>query len=410
MPIIKACRIRCYPNEAQKKKIHQIMGACRYVHNLYLEYERKTYEKDNRFVSYFEFAKILTKLKKNEPDYAWLNEISTKAIKDTLKVADESFRRFFEKKGGFPKFKSRKRNPITSFFFIKDNVKYTEEPHVIKIPILHRIRITEKDYLPDRDSVTSGRVQYYHGKYYLILLYQIDDPKPEERVIKSEGIGLDLGIKEYATVFDGEKPIIMHSFLQDKKYKELSEKIQYYQRLISKKANINYQKLLQSYVVEPSEIIKNKLKGESYQHTSIVKLRKKIQKTFEKRSNYTRNLILSFIHSLVRAKPEFITIEDLNISKLLQKDASPTLHRHIQDSRWYFFITKLIEKCHEYQIEVRKADKFFASSKTCSQCGYKYKKLRLEDRTFICPECGLRADRDINAAINLRNTTKYQIA
>lgn len=112
---------------------------------------------------------------------------------------------------------------------------------------------------------------------------------------------------------------------------------------------------------------------------------------------------------MVRTKPKYITIEDLSVKSLLENNAPSELHKNIQDSMFRYFFTKLIEKAEYYDIEIRKADKFFASSKKCSMCGHKHKDLKLTDRVFTCPECGFTINRDLNAAINLCNLKKYTI-
>ena len=152
------------------------------------------------------------------------------------------------------------------------------------------------------------------------------------------------------------------------------------------------------------------MKGESYNTSQIRRLKKKISKLYKKKVNIAKDVILKLVDILVtRTKPRYITIEDLSIKNIIETEGFHDLHRLVTESRWFFFKERLSQKCKEYSIELRIADKFFASSKTCSFCGKKNKELKLSDRVFICPHCGYKVDRDINASINLCNTKKYSL-
>ena len=151
------------------------------------------------------------------------------------------------------------------------------------------------------------------------------------------------------------------------------------------------------------------MKGESYNTSSVRRLRIKINKIDEKITNIRKDFICKLVDRIVvKAKPKCITIEDLSISNMLQ-DGTHTLHRYILFSGFYYFRMKLEESCKKYHTELRIADKYFASSKECSDCGHKVKYLKLSDRIFKCPNCGLVIDRDVNASINLLHTKKYSV-
>ena len=155
---------------------------------------------------------------------------------------------------------------------------------------------------------------------------------------------------------------------------------------------------------------KNIMKGESYNTSQIQRLKKKISKLYKKKVNIAKDTILKLVDILVaRTKPRYITIEDLCIKNMIETEGFHELHRLITESRWFFFKTRLSQKCKEYNIELRVANRFLTSSKKCSSCGKKNKKLKLSDRVFICPHCGYKVDRDINASINLCNTKKYSL-
>lgn len=413
----KVCKIRIYPNQTQRKLIIDTLGACRFVYNLYLEYNQKRYKDTGEFLSGYDFSKILTVLKKKEEQYEWLQYFSTKALKDSIMNGEKSYRAFFRKVHTRPPRFRSKRDPFQSFFFIKDNIHfYKNDPdkkNIIKLPILGKIRITEKSYLPNKHSVTSGRIICKNDKYYAMFIYETDGTILEKE--ETPGIGIDVGIKEYATVYrDDSTGFQIHSFLKDKRYQDINDRIVYYQRIISKKVEINYGYLLCTYMDthkdEPSESYKNIMKGESYNTSSIKKLRKKIRRLYERRMNYAKDKINKLVSSLVRTKPEYIAIEDLSIKGMLENIGTHDLHDKISQSMFGYFKNRIIQVSNYYSIEVRfPKDQYFASSKTCCRCGNK-KDLTLKDRTYHCDKCGMVIDRDYNAAINLCLMEDYILA
>ena len=152
---------------------------------------------------------------------------------------------------------------------------------------------------------------------------------------------------------------------------------------------------------------KNKMKGESYKTSCIRKLKRKISKLYTKITNIRKDFIYKLVYNIVvRTKPRVITMEDLDISDMLQQDTSKTLHKYISMSGFYMFRTHIIHKCMEFNTKLRLANKYFASSKICSSCGNKKDNLSLSTRTYHCDKCGLEIDRDLNAAINLCNLKK----
>ena len=409
----KVCKIRIYPNKTQESIINRTLGACRFIYNKYIEYNITYYKETGKFLKAYDFSSILTKLKKTE-EFSWLNEISSKAVKDSIMTCEKSYKRFFKNKQvHHPKFKSKKR-PVQSYFFIKDNIHFnTGKKNIIHIPILRYIRITERNYLPDEKQVTSGRIIKECDKYYVMFIY---DTNIKDSTIRSQGCGIDLGIEKFATIhYKTGDNIIIESFVNSDKFKEINEKIKYYQRLISHKVEINYGIIKNKYLDKNpdgkiSDTLKNIMKGESYNTSQIQRLKKKISKLYKKKVNIANDTILKLVDILVtRTKPRYITIEDLCIKNMIETEGFHELHRLITESRWFFFKERLSQKCKEYNIELRIADRFLASSKKCSSCGKKHKDLKLSDRMFICPHCGYKIDRDLNASINLCNTKKYSL-
>lgn len=407
--MIKSCKIRIYPNKSQIKIIDNTLGCCNWIKNKYLEINIKRYKEDESFISGYDFSKYINHLKKNNPNYYWLKEYSSKAIKDAIMSKEKAYKDFFKSNKGFPKFKSRKRLNKESYFFIKDNIHYTDNKYIIKLPILGEVRITEHGYLPDIETINSGRIIREYDKYYVMLIYETNTN--HIKTYKSNNIGIDLGVKNYATISSKDKSYFITHFKDDERYKDIQNKINKLQTTISKKVEINYGKLLNKFLdikngEEPNEIQKNIMKGESYKTTQIRKLRKKMRSLNKRLNNIRCNYINKLVNLLtVRTKPSTITIEDLDISDIISHDHEyiKKLHDNISKSNFYYFRQCLINKCYYYGITLRIADRYYPSSKICSCCGHKKKDLVLSDRIYHCDKCGLEINRDINASINLLN-------
>ena len=411
--MIKSIKLRIYPNKTQIKTINRILGACHFIKNEYLAYNIDSYNNDKGFVSAYEFRKIINKLKKTDKDYLWLDDISTKAITDAIISKENAYKSFFKKKKGFPRFKKRKRINKESYYFIRDNVHYISN-NVIQLPILKRIRITNSDQLPDKSNIISGRIIRHYNKYYVMFIYN-DEFNDNKDIVKNDiKLGIDLGIKDYATIYDGSKFYHIKHFKDLDKYKKLTERMTKLQQVISKKAEYNYGKLLNKYLdkyhKEPNEAQKKKIRKESYNTSNIRRIYIKINKIKVKLANIQDNYIKQLVNWLTaRLKPYQINIEDLDISNMIENDdTSHGLHRLIQDSNFYKFRIHLINKCKEYGIKLVLVDTYYPSTQICSCCGKRNKHIKLSDRTFRCNKCGLIMDRDENASSNITNCkSKY---
>ena len=417
----KVVKIRFYPNHTQKKIIMKTLNACRFIRNLYIESNQNEYKESGKFITAYDFAKELTKMKKMD-EYSWLNGISTKALKDACVTQEKAFKSFFKGISSYPHFISRKRCNKESFFFVKDNVHFkVNHPYRIKIPILGYIRITEKDYLPHKSLISSGKVIREYNKYYVMFIYDIPDTDITS-AHHNHVLGIDLGIEKYATIYDkGTHDVIkVESFLKDKAYKKKVGRYQKLQRAISHKAEINYGIKLHQWMdkhpnEDLSENYKNIMKGESYQSNHIQKLMRKARLAYAKIINYRKNAIRQLVAGIVkRINPRYIMIENLSISEMISNEnmseyETHRLHQFIADSGFYMFRQYLKEKCEDYDVQLRVANRYFPSSKTCSCCGKVNHNLTLSNRVFHCPYCDNTLDRDVNAAINLANLKDYEI-
>ena len=419
----KVCKIRCYPNQTQIDHANRIFGICRFVRNKYIECNRISYEEGNGFISGYDFSKYINKLKISNIEYEFIQECSSKAIKDAIMIQERAYKKAFKKlksgiKCNLPHFISRKRLRSESFFFIKDAVHFnTGLKNIIKIPILGHIRITQRNQLPYECDVTSGRFIKEDAKYYLMFIYKTE---PIYLDSNDYGMGIDLGIKSYASIyFSNGNSLRIESFRNDKRYQSLLKKYKKLQQIISKKSDINYNRLLHRYLDENpdgkiSDKIKNIMKGESYNTSSIKKLQKKCRSIYRKITNIRHDFINKLVYYLVvRLKPEYITIENLSVSQMLSNESDMNgkhrLHELLSETNLSYFSNRLIQKCGEFITELRIANQYFASSKICSNCGCKKSVLSLSDRVFHCDKCGIKIDRDMNAAKNLTFTDDYSL-
>ena len=410
---IKSYKIRVYPSKEQIRIFDRNCGACRWVYNNFIIVNGKRHKNKKPYLSGYDYSKKLTKWKKEDPDYMWLNEneISSKAVHEAFMDADTAFRRFFKGISGYPKIKNKKRNPVNSYFFVGDNVKFTHNK--VKLPILGNVRIKENNYVPKDVHIMGGTLSCKNGKYY--ATFRIREYKEEHKLYETDytpGIGIDVGVKTYITGVNtlGDK-FTYPKFIADKIYLHYEERIKNFQRIISKKMEINLNHLVTSYMDKhnelPDEETLNKMKGKGYSN-SCRRLQKKINKLKEKQRNYKKDKVDKYVASLAKLKPVYITIEDLSVKELLENNESKTLHKYIQECMFRCFYTKLEFKCLLNGIELRKANKKFPSTKKCCICGEKNKTITLNDRVFKC-KCGNELDRDLNAAINLCNLEKYEI-
>lgn len=408
--MIKSVKLRIYPNKSQIKIINGTLRCCRYIYNKYIEYNIESYKTSNKFISGYDFSKAINWLKKNDINYNWIKNYSSKAIKDTIMNVEKSFKMFFKNKKGFPMFKSRKRIHKESYFFIKDQINYITH-NIIKIPILGKIRITQNYDLPNIRDITSGRVIREYNTYYIMLIYEYNN---EYLDLTKDSLGIDLGLKNYCTIANSSYNIgtrIIKHFKNNSNYKKISDKIIKLQQIISKKAEVNYYRLLNRWLdnnptKELNETYKRIMKGESYNSSQIRKLFKKIIVLKSKLNNIRYDFINKTVHMLTAiTKPKCITVEDLNILDMIKHNGTKDtkLHKVIQESSFYSFKIKLLNKCLEYGIKFRMVTRWYPSTKKCFICNHKFKNITLSDRVLYCPNCGLEIDRDINAAYNMLN-------
>ena len=391
--MLKAYKTEIFPTPEQKQIIHRTIGVCRFVYNFFIAHNKEIYEKEHRFVSWCDFSKWLNNeyLQQN-PEFSWIKEVSSKSVKQSIINADKAFRNFFEHRTGFPRWK-KKRNSDVKMYFVRNGTKQliSCERHRIKIPTLDWVRLKEKGYIPTNSEthiIKSGTVSMKAGRYYVSVL--VEEPEPEKPVLNDFGIGIDLGVKEFAVCSDGR---FFANINKSAPVRKLEKSFKRQQRKLSRK-------------YESLKNLPNNLKGVAARQ-NIQKQTLKVQRLHHKLDCIRTDYINKVISELVKTKPAWITLENLNISGMVK---NRHLSKTIAQQKFFDFRTKIASKCKEYGIELRLADRFYPSSRLCHQCGCMKSDLKLSDRVYTCSECGYTADRDFNASLNLRDCQIYQIA
>lgn len=383
--MLKNFKTEIDPTKEQIVKINKTIGTCRYIYNFYISYNKKLYETNGEFISGRNFSVWLNnEYIPNNPDKFWIKEASSKSIKKSIENGYKAFINFFEHKSNFPRFKKKDKSDV-KMYFVKNNKKdCLSERYRIKVPTLGWVRLKEKGYIPtskDGFTIRSGSISYKAGRYYISVL--IDMPEQNTQINNNPGIGIDLGLKDFAICSDGS---IYQNINKTNYIKKIEKRLKREQRKLSRK------------------IILTK-KGKPARK-NIVKQKLKVQKLYQRLANIRTDYLNKTIDSIVKTKPSFIVIEDLNISGMMK---NRHLSKAVAQQKFFEFRTKLISKCKENNIELRIVDKWYPSSKLCHNCGYVKKDLKLKDRTYICSECGYIEDRDINASLNLRDAKTYII-
>lgn len=391
--LLKSYKTEINPTPEQRQTINRTIGVCRYAYNFYLAYNQEMYETEKCFVSGMDFSKWLNnEFIPNNPDFHWIKEVSSKSVKQSIMNAERAFRSFFKGKAGFPKFK-KKANSDVKMYFVRTNAKTIIhcERHRIKLPTLGWIRLKEKGYIPTNPNthiIKSGTVSYKAGRYYVSVLVEEQPQQPP--ILNNFGIGVDLGVKDFAICSNG------------KTYKNINKSSQI--RKLEKKLRREQHSLSRKY--ESYKKLNKNLEGVATRQ-NIYKQTLKVQRLHQRLDNIRTDYINKVISELVKTKPMWITIEDLNVSGMMK---NRHLSKSIAQQKFFEFRTKLLAKCNEFGIELRVVDRFYPSSKTCHCCGNVKSDLRLSDRVYHCYECGYTEDRDYNASLNLRDCQTYSIA
>ena len=394
--MIKSIKVRLNPNNKQLTKLFQYAGCARFAYNWAISREEENHKQGNKFLSDNDLRKEFTQLKKLQ-EYKWLNEVSNNVTKQAIKDACSAYKIFFKGQSKFPKFKSRKHSTPS---FYQDNVKIQFTDTHVKVETfsmskkqnkqkLNWIKLYEKRKIPIDCKYLNPRFTYDGLYWYVSVSIEVDDNTENTTLPSNEGIGIDLGIKDLAVCSDENT---YKNINKTQRVKKLEKKKRRLQRSVSRKYD------------------KNK-KGDNYCKTNnIIKREKELLKTSKRLTNIRHNYLHQTTSEIIKRKPSFICIEDLNVSGMMK---NKHLSKAIQQQGLSEFRRQIEYKAKWNNIPVIIADRFFPSSKMCSCCGHIKKDLKLSDRIYKC-ECGNIINRDFQASLNLKkygeNVLKQSVA
>ena len=389
--MIKSIKVRLNPNNKQFTKLFQYAGCERFAYNWAISREQENYKQGNKFLFDNDLRKEFTQFKKL-PEYNWLNEISNNVTKQAIKDACSAYKNFFKGQCKYPNFKSKKHSKQS---FYQDNGKIRFTDTHVKVEgfsmskkqnkqKLNWIKLCEKGRIPTNCKYLNPRFTYDGLYWYVSVGVEVDDntDNVDNNISQfNEGIGIDLGIKDLAICSDGNTYTNIN---KTQRVKKLEKKKRRLQRSVSRKYN------------------KNK-KGENYCKTSnIIKREKELLKIIKHLTNIRHNYLHQTTSEIIKRKPSFICIEDLNVSGMMK---NKHLSEAIQQQGLSEFRRQIEYKAKWNNIPVIIADRFFPSSKMCSCCGHIKKDLKLSDRIYKC-ECGNIINRDFQASLNLKKYGK----
>ena len=371
--MLRAVKIRLYPNKEQQTTINQLLGCCRYVYNQLLELKIQAYKEDGKSLSVCDLAKHYHNTMFKSTETPWLKNCNTKVVKQSIRNLDRAYQRFFKEHTGFPKFKSKKDKNTCTFpldAISKCNTFETRHISLTKplknIPFRcsnlywNRLRV----YKDKIHSATLTRTK--SGKYELSVLIDLDESEFHKfKHCNGNAVGIDLGVKDFVITSDGEVFENKH-FLKSEE-----QKLKKLQRQLSRKQ-----------------------KGSKNREKVRIRLAKQHEHIHNKRMDYIHRIVNELLKEY-----DFVFMEDLNVQGILKNHK---IAKAVSELGFYTFKSVLQNKATLNNKCVIFVDRFFPSSQLCSECGYRNKYVKdLSVRSWTCPECGAVHDRDINAARNI---------
>lgn len=368
--------VRLFPTKEQEQCMLNHIYATKFIWNWALAYQQTHYNDTHTYITSYTMCNLVTQLKR-EPGFEWLLDISKATLQQTLIRLGRAFTLFFKGTMGFPKFK-KKKDIVQSFITRGDNKALYFTEKTVRIQKIGNVKYRTNYKLPlgNDKRFYEPTITYRHGKWILNVKCTCEN---QVAVLTNNVMGIDLGIKNFATIAFGTAPALyIPSIYNNKRIKYLESKLGYLQTRLNK-----------------SRLMNNKLTKNGK------KLKQKIAKIMFRLHNIRLDFVHKLSYTLVHKLPKAVVMESLFVNGLCQKNKSKHMRHIIVGQRWGLFIELMKYKCENLGISFIKADRFFPSSKRCSSCGAIKSDLALHDRVYYCPKCGLKIDRDYNAALNL---------
>jgi len=360
--MLKSYKYRLYPKPKQLEPLAQHFGCVRYIYNWGLEQKIKTYKKENKSLSFYDTCKKMKDMK-CQTETSWLSDVNSQSLQVALKNLDSAFTKFFREKKGFPNFKNRHKKQS---FSCPQNVKIDFHNSTVRLPRIGEVKtIFSREFEGKVKTCTISKTRT--NKYFIAVLVETSEkPKKKPKLNEKKAIGLDLGIKDFAITSNGEK-------IDNPKYLRQAEGRL---KILQKRAS-------------------HKKKGSGNRKRANFRVAKQHEKIRNKREDF-----LHKVSSKLISENQTICLETLNISGMMKNHK---LAKSIADASWSKFVEFLKYKAEWYGCNLLFIGRFDPSSKMCSNCGAINKALELKHRKWKCEECGITHDRDVNAAINIRN-------
>ena len=390
----RAYKVEIKPTLKQIQKINQSISICRWIYNEYLATNNQLYaqfkegliDKKQAFMSANDFDKYINNEVKVLDEYSWINNCGSKARKKAIQNAETAYRRFFKGQSKFPRFKKKNKCDVKLYFPKNNKGDWKVDRHRIMIPTLKNVRLKEYGYIPVGSKIISGTVSKKANRYYVSVIIDTEII-PQENA--NQGIGIDVGVKDFAICSNKQT---YKNINKTQRVKKVEKKLLREQKRLSRK-------------YESLKIRNKKEKGEATRQ-NIQKQIVKVQILHQRLTNIRIDYINKVVSNVVRNKPRYVVIEDLNVKGMMKNNH---LSKAVFQQKFYEFRNKLATKCNALGIELRIVDRFYPSSKLCHKCGSIKKDLKLKDRIFNC-DCGYVEDRDYNASLNLRDAKIYKTA
>ena len=390
-----ATRIRLLPTKEQEILFWKSAGTARWAYNYFLDVNEQAYKKwlengksGKKSPSEGDVRKYINNVLK-KTTHTWLKEVGSNVMKQGVKDAALALQRYIKGISGKPKFRSRKKSRISFYVNYETLVRKPNGFHGEKIGFVKTVTALPK--IPKDKKYANPRISFDGKHWYLSVGYEIEQEKVE---LTDESLGIDLGVKELAVVSnqDASRTKIYKNINKSAKVRKLEKKLRRAQRKASRQLEAN----TKSYDKNRRPLWERPLR----ECRNIQRQNKAIQLLYKKLTNIRNNYLHQTTTEIVKTKPSRIVMEDLNVRGMMK---NKHLAEAIAKQKFYEFKRQIKYKAEMYGIKVIEADRFYASSKTCSHCGHIKKDLKLSNRTYICPVCGAKLDRDLNAAINLAN-------